>query len=42
MVQYPEEIGKLVIQTVKEYFVGKTVKPVIKDRVGVYTGSGLK
>lgn len=37
VIQYPKEMGQLVIQTIKDFLNGKSVKPLINVRVGIFT-----
>lgn len=37
VVQYPREIGNLVIRVIANYFEGKTIKPFIPVKVGIYS-----
>ena len=36
-VQHPDQIGKLTIDTIHDYFAGKPVKPVVRVPVGTFT-----
>lgn len=41
-IQYPGQIGKLTIDTIADYFAGKTPPPVVKVNVGTYTQADAK
>lgn len=37
VIQYPREMGQLVIKTIRDYFDGKAVKPLIPVKVGIFS-----
>jgi ribose transport system substrate-binding protein len=39
VIQYPDEIGHLAIQTIQDYLEGRKVPSVIPVKVGTYTGN---
>ncbi len=41
-VQHPDQIGKLTIQTIHDYFAGKKVQPVVHVPVGSFTQADAK